>query len=203
MLSRSRARAAAPRRRHAARRRWDGTARVLQLVDDAGDVRVTPEQQYLPGQNVDSVTTYKVEFTQVYVSKPTSTETDNTTTDMFPHEARLRNLTYAAPLYIDIRTSSYERDTPDEVRSASAVRLLLLALVVAAASERMNARGVGVRLVVLLPSPAVPPSPQPSGGRSHARAPLAPRPSRRTAPISQAHRDAPAPRPPGQNGVRQ
>ncbi|CAN0000920.1 unnamed protein product, partial [Discosporangium mesarthrocarpum] len=29
---------------------------------------------------------------------------------MFPHEARLRNLTYAAPLYCDIACKSYEAD---------------------------------------------------------------------------------------------
>lgn len=30
------------------------------------------------------------------------TESDGVTTPMFPQEARLRNLTYAAPLYIDV-----------------------------------------------------------------------------------------------------
>ena len=48
--------------------------------------------------------------------------------------------------------------------------------------------------------------PEPSALRGSQPPPRAPRPtplSSRTAPISQAHRDAPAPRPPGQNGVRQ
>lgn len=31
------------------------------------------------------------------------TEADGTTNGMFPQEARLRNLTYSAPLYVDIR----------------------------------------------------------------------------------------------------
>ncbi len=31
------------------------------------------------------------------------TEADGTTNAMFPQEARLRNLTYSAPLYVDIR----------------------------------------------------------------------------------------------------
>jgi len=31
------------------------------------------------------------------------TESDGTTSPMFPQEARLRNLTYAAPLYIDVK----------------------------------------------------------------------------------------------------
>lgn len=31
------------------------------------------------------------------------TESDGTTATMFPQEARLRNLTYSAPLYVDVR----------------------------------------------------------------------------------------------------
>jgi DNA-directed RNA polymerase II subunit RPB2 len=46
---------------------------------------------------------YEIEFGQVYLSKPTMTEADGTTQPMFPNEARLRNLTYSAPLYVDVR----------------------------------------------------------------------------------------------------
>eukprot|EP00966_Prymnesium_polylepis_P125731 2907395-Prymnesium_polylepis.2 len=35
---------------------------------------------------------------QIYLSKPTYVELDQTTTAIFPNEARLRNLTYAAPI---------------------------------------------------------------------------------------------------------
>lgn len=57
---------------------------------------------------------YEIEFGQVYLSKPTMTESDGTTQPMFPNEARLRNLTYAAPLYIDIRKRLLEVDGEDE-----------------------------------------------------------------------------------------
>ena len=40
---------------------------------------------------------FEIEFGQVYLSKPTMTEADGSTQPMFPNEARLRNLTYAAP----------------------------------------------------------------------------------------------------------
>jgi DNA-directed RNA polymerase II subunit RPB2 len=43
-----------------------------------------------------------IKFGQVYLSKPSMTEADGSTMPLFPHECRLRNLTYAAPLYIDI-----------------------------------------------------------------------------------------------------
>jgi DNA-directed RNA polymerase II subunit RPB2 len=35
------------------------------------------------------------------------TEADGTTNDMFPQEARLRNLTYSSPLYIDISKQTF------------------------------------------------------------------------------------------------
>jgi len=43
-----------------------------------------------------------VEFGQIYLSKPIFIEADGETAVLFPKEARLRNLTYAAPLYVDI-----------------------------------------------------------------------------------------------------
>ena len=54
-----------------------------------------------------------MKFGQVYLSKPTTVEKDGTVTNMFPHEARLRNLTYAAPLYVDVTLNQYqvEKDT--------------------------------------------------------------------------------------------
>lgn len=40
----------------------------------------------------------QIEFGQIYVSRPMYTEADGETAVLFPKEARLRNLTYAAPL---------------------------------------------------------------------------------------------------------
>jgi DNA-directed RNA polymerase II subunit RPB2 len=57
---------------------------------------------------------YEIEFGQVYLSKPTMTEADGTTQPMFPNEARLRNLTYAAPLYIDMKKRTVELDGDEE-----------------------------------------------------------------------------------------
>lgn len=46
---------------------------------------------------------YKVTFGQIYLSKPTVTEPDGETYTLFPKAARLRNLTYSAPLYMDLK----------------------------------------------------------------------------------------------------
>lgn len=47
-------------------------------------------------------TIYKINFGQIYLSKPMMTESDGETATLFPKAARLRNLTYSAPLYVDV-----------------------------------------------------------------------------------------------------
>jgi DNA-directed RNA polymerase II subunit RPB2 len=89
---------------------------MQELVDDSGDIRVSPEIQHLVGYNNDddvdhhhdTKLVFEVHFGQVYLSKPTVVEKDGTVTNLFPHEARLRNLTYSAPLYVDVDLSQYQ-----------------------------------------------------------------------------------------------
>ena len=89
---------------------------MQELVDDSGDIRVSPETQHLVGYNEEeydnvalseSKPVFEIHFGQVYLSKPTTVEKDGTVTNMFPHEARLRNLTYSAPLYVDVDMNQY------------------------------------------------------------------------------------------------
>lgn len=89
---------------------------MQELVDDSGSIRLSPEMQLTVGydeagyeETVNSSTkkVFEVKFGQVYLSKPTTVEKDGTVTNMFPHEARLRNLTYAAPLYVDVIMNEY------------------------------------------------------------------------------------------------
>ncbi|KAK9092542.1 hypothetical protein Syun_027453 [Stephania yunnanensis] len=49
-----------------------------------------------------NMTIYKISFGQIYLSKPMMTESDGETATLFPKAARLRNLTYSAPLYVDV-----------------------------------------------------------------------------------------------------
>ncbi|KAJ1987622.1 DNA-dependent RNA polymerase II [Dimargaris cristalligena] len=67
------------------------------------------------GTSVDSelIKRYFIKFGQVYLSKPTMTEADGSTSTMFPQEARLRNLTYAAPLYMDMGSKVTSVDPND------------------------------------------------------------------------------------------
>ncbi|RHY46931.1 hypothetical protein DYB30_013997, partial [Aphanomyces astaci] len=86
---------------------------MQELIDDSRDIRITPEAQYNPGQKTNRVTDtiYQIQFGQIYLSKCTMTESDGSTSVMFPHEARLRNLTYSAPLYVDVTCQKYQAGT--------------------------------------------------------------------------------------------
>lgn len=89
---------------------------MQELVDDTGDIRVTPELQHLVGYDEalheeqtrqQRKKVFEIQFGQVYLSKPTTVEKDGTVTNIFPHEARLRTLTYSAPLYVDVTMNEY------------------------------------------------------------------------------------------------
>ena len=62
-------------------------------ADESAAIELVPESQHLPGQELVERKKYKITFGQIYLSKPMMTESDGDTTTLFPHEARLRNLT--------------------------------------------------------------------------------------------------------------
>jgi len=83
---------------------------IQDIVDEGGVIAVTPQNQHHPGMAMDEDgddsigrKVYEIKFGQIYLSKPTFVEADGETVVLFPKEARLRNLTYAAPLYVDIQ----------------------------------------------------------------------------------------------------
>ncbi|KAL9101872.1 MAG: hypothetical protein Q9163_002917 [Psora crenata] len=56
---------------------------------------------------------YEIKFGTVLLSRPAMTESDGSTTAMLPQEARLRNLTYSSPLYLEMITKkSLARERP-------------------------------------------------------------------------------------------
>ena len=77
----------------------------------------------MPGEEADGKgkKKYKVEFKQIYLSKPMVTEADGMTSTLFPKEARLRNLTYSAPLYIDMAKSTIT--TTDQILNNNTVQV--------------------------------------------------------------------------------
>ncbi|KAL2864927.1 DNA-directed RNA polymerase II subunit RPB2 [Aspergillus lucknowensis] len=76
---------------------------MQELVEEQG--QVTLDQTLPPTEDeVDPVVVrrYELKFGTVMLSRPSVTEGDGATTIMLPQEARLRNLTYASPLYLGI-----------------------------------------------------------------------------------------------------
>ncbi|KAF4573157.1 DNA-dependent RNA polymerase II [Pleurotus pulmonarius] len=86
---------------------------MQELVDENADLILDQADQY-SGHDSDMTRRYEIKFGQIYLSRPTVTEADGSVVPVFPQEARLRNLTYSAPLYIEMRKKvMIGREDPD------------------------------------------------------------------------------------------
>ena len=54
--------------------------------------------------------THRISFGQAYLSKPTQTEAEGESAALFPRDARIRGLTYSAPLYVDVKKEVIRRN---------------------------------------------------------------------------------------------
>ena len=71
---------------------------------------MTPEKQYLAGQDAYEQHGHQIKFGQVYVSKPVIYEADGESRELYPQECRLRALTYHSQVFVDITVNQYELD---------------------------------------------------------------------------------------------
>lgn len=86
---------------------------MQELVDENADLILDQADQHTGGAH-DVTRRYEIKFGQIYFSRPTITESDGAVMPVFPQEARLRNLTYSAPIYIDMRKRTLlGREDPD------------------------------------------------------------------------------------------
>ena len=74
---------------------------MQELVDENAELILDQADQHT-GHEADVTRRYEIRFGQIYLSRPTVTEADGSVVPVFPQEARLRNLTYSSPLYIDM-----------------------------------------------------------------------------------------------------
>lgn len=91
---------------------------VQGIVEDTSSIELQAEAQHASGE-LEVPPKYTLKFEQIYMSKPTHWEKDGAPSPMMPNEARLRNLTYSAPLYVDI-TKTVFRDGQDPVETLHA-----------------------------------------------------------------------------------
>ena len=88
---------------------------MQELVDENADLILDQADQHT-GHESDVTRRYEIQFGQIYLSRPTITEADGSVVPVFPQEARLRNLTYSAPLYIEMKKRVLVgREDPDSV----------------------------------------------------------------------------------------
>ncbi|RKP27639.1 DNA-dependent RNA polymerase II second largest subunit [Syncephalis pseudoplumigaleata] len=76
---------------------------TLQEIVDENSNTVLQTSTINQGTDEEVTKRYHIEFGQVYLSKPSNTEADGSTDALLPHQARLRNLTYASPIYLNMR----------------------------------------------------------------------------------------------------
>ncbi|MCO5565838.1 hypothetical protein L7F22_019513 [Adiantum nelumboides] len=94
------------------------TNTLQEIVDENKSLTLEQSDQHT-GLEGDVSRRYEIEMGQVYVSKPQITEADGQSLPLMPQEARMRNLTYSAPLYMDmtqrrlIEGDSYDPVTGD------------------------------------------------------------------------------------------
>ncbi|XP_078100550.1 DNA-directed RNA polymerase II subunit RPB2 isoform X1 [Sander vitreus] len=88
---------------------------VQRIVEDAPPIDLQAEAQHTSGE-VEEPPRYLLKFEQIYLSKPTHWERDGAPSPMMPNEARLRNLTYSAPLYVDI-TKTIIKEGEDQLQT--------------------------------------------------------------------------------------
>ncbi|KAJ3113523.1 DNA-dependent RNA polymerase II [Phlyctochytrium bullatum] len=84
---------------------------TMQEIVDENQSLVVQSASNHTGASDDVARRYTVKFGQIYVSKPTFRDSDGVPRPLHPHEARIRGLTYASPLYIDV-TMSVHRERP-------------------------------------------------------------------------------------------
>lgn len=86
---------------------------IQELVEEVRSLTLEQSDQH-SGHAEDKTRRYEIEFGQIYLNKPTMTESDGSSAQLFPQEARFRNLTYSASLFVDV-TQKVLVQSEDEV----------------------------------------------------------------------------------------
>ncbi|CAZ80017.1 unnamed protein product [Tuber melanosporum] len=97
---------------------------MVEMIDE--DSLLTLDQNTPQSDDGIVLRRYEIMFGPCYLSRPTMTEGDGSTQPMLPQEARLRNLTYSAPMYCELKKKvmarvRYEWDIEEEDEGATKV----------------------------------------------------------------------------------
>ncbi|KAI9055786.1 hypothetical protein LZ554_000727 [Drepanopeziza brunnea f. sp. 'monogermtubi'] len=88
---------------------------MQELVEENSQLTLDQNNPPSADENPIALRRYEIKFGTVLLSRPAMTEGDGTTQVMLPQEARLRNLTYSSPLYLEMTKNvsvAVERSVP-------------------------------------------------------------------------------------------
>lgn len=91
---------------------------IQEIINENKEVTIIPEKKYAPGQRDNSNFKYEILFGQLHISHlPYFKEKDDLYNQIFPNEARIRNLTYESDLLLDITllTKAFDEEQQKEV----------------------------------------------------------------------------------------
>jgi DNA-directed RNA polymerase II subunit RPB2 len=94
---------------------------VQRIVEDSRPIELQAQAQYITALK-ETPPKYTIKFEQIYLSKPIH-RADEGTVYLWPNEARLRNLTYAAPLYVDLKKTVQRDNQPAEEKKHDKVHI--------------------------------------------------------------------------------
>jgi len=92
---------------------------IQRIMGDVPEIDLQAEAQHTTGE-IENPVKYSLKFEQIYLSKPIHWEKDGAPSPILPNEARLRNLTYSALLYVDITKITKDNEEPIETQYPSA-----------------------------------------------------------------------------------
>jgi len=81
---------------------------LQRVIDATTPIQIIPQNQYNPEEAVDTKKMYEWSFGQLNFNKPTTDQPDGSSLMMTPREARLRNLSYAASVFVKVHHSVYQ-----------------------------------------------------------------------------------------------
>ncbi len=105
---------------------------LQQIIDEIKGIKIE-----VPGH------TYDIKFGTIEVAEPRVVEVDGTIRSVYPRETRIRNLTYSAPLYLDIILNEEGRETLECVNIGNIPIMVMsdLCLLSKHTSEELTSKG--------------------------------------------------------------
>mmetsp|Transcript_137202 Transcript_137202/g.237569 ORF Transcript_137202/g.237569 Transcript_137202/m.237569 type:complete len:1210 (-) Transcript_137202:129-3758(-) len=83
---------------------------MQRVIDQQPPFEIQPQNQYNPEEKVETAKVYSWKFGQMNINKPTQESPDGAIDPLLPKEARLRNMSYASPVFVDIKQQVYSLD---------------------------------------------------------------------------------------------